>query len=120
MKMKNKESIPSIDIQSFLTGDDKSRLQTGRLVDDICREVGFLKINNHDIDQSIIDDMWKLTTDFFSLPEKIKNQFKPSSSNSPRGYFPMQSETLTKSRGVETPPDLKEAFSTGPIKKTQH
>ena len=28
----------------------------------------------------------------------------------------MQSETLTKSRGVETPPDLKEAFSTGPIK----
>ena len=47
MKMKNKESIPSIDIQSFLTGDDKSRLQTGRLVDDICREVGFLKINIH-------------------------------------------------------------------------
>ena len=117
MPMKNKESIPSIDIQSFLTGDDKSRLQTGRLVDDICREVGFLKINNHDIDQSIIDDMWKLTTDFFSLPDETKSQFKPSDSNNPRGYFPMQSETLTKSRGVETPPDLKEAFSTGPIKK---
>ena len=54
MKMKNKESIPSIDIQSFLTGDDKSRLQTGRLVDDICREVVFLKIIIHNIDQSII------------------------------------------------------------------
>ena len=55
--MKNKESIPSIDIQSFLTGDDKSRWHTGRLVDDICCEVGFLKINNHGIDQNSIDDM---------------------------------------------------------------
>ena len=33
----------------------------------------------------------------------------------PYGYAPFQAEALAKSRGHETPPDLKETFSIGPI-----
>ena len=33
----------------------------------------------------------------------------------PYGYAPLQAEALAQSRGNQTPPDLKETFSIGPI-----
>ena len=111
---KNKE-IPSVDMTAFLRGSDYERNKIGRLVDDICREIGFLKIVNHNIDEKMIDKMWLSVESFFSLPIEYKNKYRPDDKNSPRGYFPIKSETLSKSKGVDTPPDLKEAFSIGPI-----
>ena len=35
----------------------------------------------------------------------------------PYGYSPLQAETLAKSLGEETPPDLKESFSIGPLEQ---
>ena len=113
--MSKNQSIPSIDINSFLNGTDEERDKIGRLVDEICSQVGFLKIKNHCIEEKIINDMWSVSEEFFSNTENEKNKAKPIDNSSPRGYFPMQSETLTKSRGIETPPDLKEAFSIGPL-----
>ncbi|MDA9109825.1 hypothetical protein N9K05_05280 [Woeseiaceae bacterium] len=111
--MENQKNIPSIDLGLFNSDTARSRIETGQLVDDICRQIGFLKIKNHGIPKVVINNAWNAAENFFSLPEKEKNKYKPKIANSPRGYFPMQSETLTKSRGVETPPDLKEAFSCG-------
>ena len=111
--MDNNKIIPSIDLDSFISGTSQSRKKTGQLVDDICQKIGFLKIKNHGISREIIDNAWIAAEKFFSLPAKDKNKYMPINSSSPRGYFPMQSETLTKSRGIQTPPDLKEAFSCG-------
>jgi isopenicillin N synthase-like dioxygenase len=94
--MDNNKIIPSIDLDSFISGTSQSRKKTGQLVDDICQKIGFLKIKNHGISREIIDDAWIAAEKFFSLPEKDKNKYKPINSSSPRGYFPMQSETLTK------------------------
>jgi len=35
----------------------------------------------------------------------------------PYGYSPLQSETLAKSLGAETPPDIKESFNVGPLEQ---
>ena len=110
--MENK-NIPSIDLGLFNSGSMTSRIETGQLVDNICRHIGFLKIKNHDVPKTVIGNAWNAAESFFSLPENEKNKYKPKVASSPRGYFPMQSETLTKSRGIQTPPDLKEAFSCG-------
>ena len=58
--------IHSIDLNSFLHGTDEEREKTGQLVDEICRQVGFLKIKNHGIEEKIIDDMWSVSEEFFS------------------------------------------------------
>ena len=108
-------SIPSIDLGAFNKNDGHSRNKTGVLVDEICREIGFLKITNHEIPIDTIENAWNAATEFFALSERQKNIYRPINPRSPRGYFPMQSETLTKSRGIMTPPDLKEAFSSGPL-----
>ena len=54
--MSKNQSIPSIDIKSFLHGTDEERDKIGKLVDEICRQVGFLKIKNHGIEEKIIND----------------------------------------------------------------
>ena len=114
------KKIPSIDLKAFIHGTLNSRKEIAQVVDQICKEIGFLKISNHGISKNIIDEAWNAAQNFFDLTNEEKNKYKPTNSSSPRGYFPVQSETLTKSRGVFTPPDLKEAFSCGPLNITQN
>ena len=75
--MSKNQSIPSIDINSFLNGTDEERDKIGRLVDEICSQVGFLKIKNHCIEEKIINDMWSVSEEFFSNTENEKNKAKP-------------------------------------------
>ena len=44
--MENQKNIPSIDLGLFNSDTARSRIETGQLVDDICRHIGFLKIKN--------------------------------------------------------------------------
>ncbi len=113
------KKIPSIDLKAFIHGTLDSKTEIAQVVDHICKEIGFLKITNHGIPKNIINEAWNAAQNFFDLTNEEKNKYRPTSSSSPRGYFPVQSETLTKSRGVITPPDLKEAFSCGPLSITQ-
>ena len=115
----NTKKIPSIDLKAFIHGALSTRKEIALVVDNICKEVGFLKITNHGIPKIIIDEAWSAAKNFFDLTSEEKNKYKPINSSSPRGYFPVQSETLTKSRGIITPPDLKEAFSCGPLNITK-
>lgn len=90
-------------------------MSVGIEVDDICRSTGFLIIENHGVDAGLIDRTWALAAEFFALPLEEKLKVRPRDPGCPRGYFPLQSEALAGSRGVATPPDLKEALSIGPL-----
>jgi isopenicillin N synthase-like dioxygenase len=107
--------LPTIDLSAFLSGTATEQGTIARQVDDSCRHSGFLIIENHGVDERTIADAWNSAAQFFELPLARKLAARSSDPRCPRGYFPPQSETLSRSRGVPTPPDQKEAFSSGPL-----
>ena len=108
-------TIPTIDLSAFLSGSDVERKAIAKTVDRICSSIGFLIIQNHRVDLAIIDRAWSMASAFFDFPLEKKLLVHPADPECPRGYFPPQSETLAKSRGIDTPPDRKETFSSGAL-----
>ena len=87
------------------------------LIDRACRHTGFLVVTNHDVDQAVIDTAWAATRRFFDLAEADKMAVAMPYPGYPYGYAPLQGERLAASLGDDTPPDLKETFSMGPIER---
>jgi isopenicillin N synthase-like dioxygenase len=104
-------TIPVID----LTAADGSTL-----IDVACRHTGFLVVTNHGVDQTVIDSAWAAATRFFDLPVADKLSVAMPYPGYPYGYAPVQGERLAASLGDDTPPDLKETFSMGPIERPTH
>ena len=108
-------SIPTINLSAFLSGSKQERKIIAKQVDRICGSIGFLIIENHRVGNAIINRAWSMAEAFFDLSLETKLQVHPADPECPRGYFPPQSETLAKSRGIDTPPDRKETFSSGAL-----
>lgn len=107
--------IPSIDLHAFLAGNAEQQNTIARQVDEICKSIGFLIIENHGVPGDVVGNAWSATRAFFDLPLEEKLRSKPADPACPRGYFPMAAEALAKSLGVDTPPDIKESFGIGPL-----
>jgi isopenicillin N synthase-like dioxygenase len=84
-------------------------------IDAACRDTGFLVVTNHGVDEVVIDTAWTAATRFFDLPITDKMAVAMPYAGYPYGYAPVQAERLAASLGDDTPPDLKETFSMGPI-----
>ncbi len=80
-----------------------------------CERSGFLVVTNHGVDQHVIDSAWAAATRFFDLAVADKMSVAMPYPGYPYGYAPLQGERLAASLGTDTPPDLKETFSMGPI-----
>ena len=80
-----------------------------------CERTGFLVVTNHGVNQPTIDAAWSAATRFFDLPDADKMAVAMPYTGYPYGYAPLQGERLAASLGTDTPPDLKETFSMGPI-----
>lgn len=108
-------TFPVFDLSRFERADAAGRAALGAEVDRICRETGFLAIAGHGVEQSTIDAAWNAARDFFDLPAAEKQQVRAPYPGYPYGYLGPETEALAKSRGEETPPDLKESFNGGPL-----
>lgn len=107
--------FPLVDISPFSSASTRAKRALARRVDDVCRETGFLAIVGHGVPKNTISNAWSAARAFFDLPMEKKLRVKMPYEGYPYGYAPFQAETLAKSLGEETPPDLKETFSTGPM-----
>ena len=105
--------VPIVDVSGWGSGDDVERQTIVRDVDNACRRVGFLQVVGHGIDPDIINEMLAAADEFFALPDADKGMCVAPSAEINRGYAPMGSEALSYSVGVQTPPDLFEAFNIG-------
>lgn len=114
MSASNSTAFPVFDLGAFERADKDLKKKLGRDVDDICRSTGFLAIGNHGVAQSVIDNAWRKAELFFDRPAADKQRAKAPFEGYPYGYLGPELEALAKSRGVETPPDLKESFNGGP------
>jgi isopenicillin N synthase-like dioxygenase len=73
------------------------------------RSFGFAMVKDHGIDQSLIDDAWQLTAEFFALPEAEKRASFIAGQAGARGYTPFGTEIA---KGA-TAHDLKEFWHVG-------
>jgi len=115
MAISNHETLPIVDLKEFLNSTGEERKNLASQVDDICRSIGFLIIKNHGVPEKIRIDAWLAAESFFKKNEEDKRKALPNEEESPRGYLPIEGETLAKTLGDATPPDRKETFSSGPL-----
>jgi len=108
-------AVPVIDIGAFVHGDAAARRDVGVQIDRACREIGFFTIVGHGVPASTIDDARRDALAFFDLPLDDRLAVVMPEPGYPYGYNPMRAETLNRSIGGETPPDLKETYNVGPI-----
>jgi isopenicillin N synthase-like dioxygenase len=106
--------FPVFDLSRFAGADEDGKRALGQEVDRICRATGFLAIAGHGVPQPVIDGIWNAARAFFDLPAEEKQKARAPYAGYPYGYLGPQAEALAKSRGVDTPPDLKESFNGGP------
>ena len=109
------EKFPIVDIEKYFNSNKIEKDNYSQEVDAICRNSGFLAIKNHGIDQPVIEGIWNATERFFSLSSNKKNESKAPFDGYPYGYLGPGKEALAASKGMKTPPDLKESFNGGPI-----
>lgn len=112
--------FPVLDLSLFASGTAGTKRDWARRVDEICRETGFLAIVGHGIPDNVIRSAWSAARAFFDLPAEKKLEVKMPYAGYPYGYSPLQAETLAKSLGDETPPDIKESFNIGPLEVPPH
>ena len=86
-----------------------------KTVDGICRETGFLILEGHGVDTKVIENLWIVANRFFSQSAEVKQQIKAPYVGYPYGYLGPNAEALAKSKGEDTPPDLKESINGGPL-----
>lgn len=104
--------VPTIDI-------DRDPDIVARDFDDTLREVGFFQIVNHGVEARVADDCWNVAREFFDLSTDQKREVERPAGGQ-FGYFPMKSESLAQSLGMDAPGDLKESFNVGPIVPFTH
>ncbi len=108
-------AFPILDISPFFDGSKEEKDNLARQVDEVCREIGFLAIKGHRVSEETINAAWNAAHRFFDLPLEEKLKTKALDGGNPYGYIPFAVEALAKSRGEDTPPDLKETLNMGPL-----
>jgi isopenicillin N synthase-like dioxygenase len=105
--------VPVIDIGPFLAGDPAARQSVPQAVAGACEEIGFFTIVGHGIDSKLIGAATGAARQFFDLPLAEKMRARSADANISRGYRGIGNEGLAGTRADETPPDLKEVFTSG-------
>jgi isopenicillin N synthase-like dioxygenase len=106
--------IPVIDIEPFSSRDQTARRRVAEAVDRACTDLGFLVVSGHGVPDKLIDDMRTVSKAFFDLPLEEKQRLAMPSDRY-RGYISLGNEALANSLDQESPPDIKESFSSGPF-----
>ena len=109
---------PVGDLAAFGAADAAGRARIGAEVDWICRETGFLAVDGHGVPEATIAGLQAAARAFFDLPRERKARVAPEPGQ-PYGWLGPGAEALARSKGVETPPDLKESFNGGPLARPE-
>jgi isopenicillin N synthase-like dioxygenase len=106
-------AIPSIDITRFRTNDRAGAQQVIAEVLEACERIGFFTVTGHGVPKELIDRVYKNALAFFDLPEEEKLKIKKPDGPNYKGYSPMRSRTIGRSRDATLKPSLNESFAMG-------
>lgn len=99
------KEIPTFDVSLFKKDPEAFAKQIG----DGIQDFGFCGLQNHGIDQKLIDDAFTVMEKFFALDEQVKKKYFSPELSGQRGYTPFKQERAKSS--VEA--DLKEFWHVG-------
>ena len=102
-------SIPILNLQNFLHGSPTQRQHFVTTLGQSLETIGFFALENHDIDAQLIRSAYNAATDFFTLPETIKQRYERPDIHRQRGFTCFGQEHAKDS----TAPDLKEFWHVG-------
>jgi len=102
------KNIPTVDLNDYTSGGGASRSRLIETLGDGLQEFGFLNVEGHGIDSSLIRGTYDLWKRFFALPDEVKRQYAGVEGGA-RGYTPFGVE-----HAKDNPlPDLKEFWHVG-------
>lgn len=78
--------VPLIDVAPFRGGSTHARSDVARQVSTALQEIGFMMISGHGVDQSLIDDLYEVSYEFFELPLEQKLRSGSPDHNRFQGY----------------------------------
>jgi isopenicillin N synthase-like dioxygenase len=107
--------VPVIDISKFTSGGMETRATIVDKVRDACERVGFLVITGHGVPEDTIERTFKVARTFFARPADEKQRIKRPGPGISRGYNGVASQSLARTLGNVTPPDLMESLGFGPL-----
>ena len=108
-------TLSTFDLVAFLAAKGEDRRKRARQIDEICRETGFLVLEGHGVPEAVIANVWQAAAAFFAQPPETKAKVAAPYPGYPYGWLGPDKEALARSKGEETPPDLKESFNGGPL-----
>ncbi|HEX2642977.1 MAG TPA: 2-oxoglutarate and iron-dependent oxygenase domain-containing protein [Thermoanaerobaculia bacterium] len=101
-------SIPTIDLNDYTSGGGDARSRMVQTLGEGLKEFGFLNVEGHGIDPSLIRGTYQLWQRFFALPEEVKARYAGAAGGA-RGFTPFGVE-----HAKDNPlPDLKEFWHVG-------
>jgi isopenicillin N synthase-like dioxygenase len=102
------KNIPTVDLNDYTSGGGASRSRLIETLGDGLQEFGFLNVEGHGIDSSLIRGTYDLWKRFFALPDEVKRKYAGVEGGA-RGYTPFGVE-----HAKDNPlPDLKEFWHVG-------
>ncbi|PYQ56773.1 MAG: isopenicillin N synthase family oxygenase [Acidobacteria bacterium] len=102
------KNIPTVDLNDYTSGGGASRSGLIETLGEGLQEFGFLNVEGHGIDSSLIRGTYDLWQRFFALPDEVKRKYAGIEGGA-RGYTPFGVE-----HAKDNPlPDLKEFWHVG-------
>ncbi|WP_420859003.1 isopenicillin N synthase family dioxygenase [Marivivens marinus] len=106
----------TLDLARFEAATGAERAGEAARLDAICRNSGFLILRGHGVPQNVTRGVWQAAQTFFAQRVDAKQAVAAPYPGYPYGYLGPDKEALAKSKGEDTPPDLKESFNGGPLR----
>src|ERR1700738_4245794 len=96
--------IHAVDLEPFRCGGRTDQEAVARLVDDACRDTGFLQVTGHGVALEDCDRLLDTWAGFFDLPPAAKSAWVVADESANRGFSELGKEAMAYSRGDPTPP----------------
>jgi isopenicillin N synthase-like dioxygenase len=103
------DSIPSLDLADYTSGDEKRKQKFVSDLGDAYHNIGFVAIKNHFLTDAMQQDLYKSIKNLFALPDDVKKKYERSDLAGQRGYIGKGKE---HAKGRNTG-DLKEFYHVG-------
>lgn len=102
-------SIPSVDLNDFTSGDSTRKQKFVDAIGKAYEEIGFVALQGHFLDDTLVDNLYAEVKNFFSLPTETKRKYEIPGIGGQRGYVSFGKESAKgKKEG-----DLKEFWHFG-------
>lgn len=107
--MNNQQTIPSVDLQDFISGDIKRKNHFVKSIGEAYQQIGFVALKGHFLDDELVASIYEECRNFFQLPLQTKLKYEIEGIGGQRGYTGFGKESAKgRSEG-----DLKEFWHFG-------